>query len=110
MVILVMRLPQQLHCSIDLDHCCPRHAWPEERHRELSDAARQSPCHRDRRAASALGTFFVASQQAQTFQYRRGKGLVSGAHADIGEDKTAGGIIIPDSAKEKPSEGEILSV
>jgi hypothetical protein len=33
-----------------------------------------------------------------------------GAHADIGEDKTAGGIIIPDSAKEKPSEGEILSV
>jgi Chaperonin 10 Kd subunit len=28
----------------------------------------------------------------------------------IGEDKTAGGIIIPDSAKEKPSEGEILSV
>jgi hypothetical protein len=33
-----------------------------------------------------------------------------GAHADIGEDKTAGGIIIPDSAKEKPSQGEILSV
>src|SRR6266446_4174610 len=31
-----------------------------------------------------------------------------GAHADIGEDKTAGGIIIPDSAKEKPSQGEIL--
>jgi len=26
------------------------------------------------------------------------------------EEKTAGGIIIPDSAKEKPSEGEILSV
>jgi chaperonin GroES len=26
------------------------------------------------------------------------------------EDKTAGGIIIPDSAKEKPSQGEILSV
>ena len=35
---------------------------------------------------------------------------IPGAHADIGEDKTAGGIIIPDSAKEKPSEGEILSV
>ena len=26
------------------------------------------------------------------------------------EDKTAGGIIIPDSAKEKPAEGEIVSV
>ena len=26
------------------------------------------------------------------------------------EDKTAGGIIIPDTAKEKPSEGEIISV
>ena len=25
------------------------------------------------------------------------------------EDKTAGGLIIPDSAKEKPSEGEIVS-
>jgi chaperonin GroES len=26
------------------------------------------------------------------------------------EEKTAGGIIIPDTAKEKPSEGEVLSV
>ena len=26
------------------------------------------------------------------------------------EDKTAGGIIIPDSAKEKPSQGDIVSV
>ena len=26
------------------------------------------------------------------------------------EEKTSGGIIIPDTAKEKPSEGEILSV
>ena len=26
------------------------------------------------------------------------------------EEKTAGGILIPDSAKEKPSQGEILSV
>jgi len=26
------------------------------------------------------------------------------------EDKTAGGIIIPDSAKEKPAEGEIVAV
>ncbi len=26
------------------------------------------------------------------------------------EEKTAGGIIIPDSAKEKPSEGEVVSV
>ncbi|MBB5514091.1 chaperonin GroES [Rubricella aquisinus] len=27
-----------------------------------------------------------------------------------GEEKTAGGLIIPDSAKEKPSEGEIVAV
>jgi len=27
-----------------------------------------------------------------------------------GEEKTKGGLIIPDSAKEKPSEGEIVSV
>ena len=26
------------------------------------------------------------------------------------EDKTAGGIIIPDTAKEKPSQGEIIAV
>ncbi|MBO6734340.1 MAG: co-chaperone GroES, partial [Roseitalea sp.] len=26
------------------------------------------------------------------------------------EEKTAGGIIIPDTAKEKPSEGEIIAV
>ena len=27
-----------------------------------------------------------------------------------GEEKTAGGIIIPDTAKEKPSEGKIIAV
>jgi chaperonin GroES len=27
-----------------------------------------------------------------------------------GEDKTKGGLIIPDSAKEKPSEGEVVAV
>ena len=27
-----------------------------------------------------------------------------------GEDKTAGGLIIPDNAKEKPQEGEVVSV
>jgi chaperonin GroES len=27
-----------------------------------------------------------------------------------GEDKTTGGLIIPDSAKEKPQEGEVVSV
>ena len=27
-----------------------------------------------------------------------------------GEEKTAGGIIIPDSAKEKPSEGKVIAV
>ena len=28
----------------------------------------------------------------------------------VAEEKTAGGIIIPDSAKEKPSEGEVVAV
>ncbi len=27
-----------------------------------------------------------------------------------GEEKTAGGLIIPDAAKEKPSEGEVVSI
>ena len=27
-----------------------------------------------------------------------------------GEEKTAGGLIIPDAAKEKPAEGEVVSV
>ena len=27
-----------------------------------------------------------------------------------GEEKTAGGIIIPDSAKEKPAEGEVVEI
>ena len=27
-----------------------------------------------------------------------------------GEEKTAGGLIIPDTAKEKPAEGEVISV
>jgi chaperonin GroES len=29
---------------------------------------------------------------------------------DASEDKTAGGLIIPDSAKEKPQEGEVVAV
>ena len=28
----------------------------------------------------------------------------------VGEDKTKGGIIIPDTAKEKPQEGEVIAV
>ncbi len=28
----------------------------------------------------------------------------------LGEEKTSGGIIIPDSAKEKPQEGEVIAV
>src|SRR5437660_2779433 len=36
-----------------------------------------------------------------------GRVVVTGIDAD---DKSAGGIIIPDTAKEKPSEGEVISV
>src|SRR5882762_9832466 len=50
---VVLRLPQQHHCGIDLYHRCFRHAWPEGRHRDIQIAAPQSPCHRDRRAALA---------------------------------------------------------
>ena len=31
-------------------------------------------------------------------------------HPRDGEEKTAGGIIIPDTAKEKPSEGKVIAV
>ena len=41
------------------------------------------------------------------FRPLHGRVLVRRIEAD---EKTAGGIIIPDSAKEKPSEGEIVSV
>ena len=30
--------------------------------------------------------------------------------SDVSEDKTAGGIIIPDTAKEKPHEGKVVAV
>ena len=34
----------------------------------------------------------------------------SSSAASTGEEKTKGGIIIPDTAKEKPQEGEIIAV
>ncbi len=52
----------------------------------------------------------MAGRSGETCRHERRPNRAPGAQADIGEDKTAGGIIIPDSAKEKPSQGEILSV
>jgi hypothetical protein len=73
-------------------------------------AARQSPSHRDRRVASALEPSLWRRSKFKHFNTAVEQVWFPGAHADIGEDKTAGGIIIPDTAKEKPSQGEITAV
>jgi chaperonin GroES len=44
---------------------------------------------------------------AQTFKPLNDRVLVKRINA---EDKTAGGILIPDNAKEKPSEGRVVAV
>ncbi len=50
---------------------------------------------------------FVLEENDMTFRPLHDRILVRRIEA---EEKTAGGIIIPDNAKEKPSEGEIVSV
>jgi chaperonin GroES len=61
-------------------------------------------------ATVASKTIFVARQQkvlSMTFRPLHDRVLVRRIEA---AEKTAGGIIIPDTAKEKPQEGEIVSV
>jgi len=41
----------------------------------------------------------MAGRSGETCRHERRPNRAPGAQADIGEDKTAGGIIIPDSAK-----------
>jgi chaperonin GroES len=50
---------------------------------------------------------FVHEENEMTFRPLHDRILVRRIEA---EEKTAGGIIIPDTAKEKPSEGEVIAV
>jgi len=50
---------------------------------------------------------FVLEENDMTFRPLHDRILVRRLEA---EEKTAGGIIIPDTAKEKPSEGEVIAV
>jgi chaperonin GroES len=56
---------------------------------------------------SAKIHFYVSGGKSMTFRPLHDRVLVRRIEAS---EKTAGGIIIPDAAKEKPSEGEIVSV
>jgi chaperonin GroES len=49
----------------------------------------------------------MAREKSMNFRPLHDRVLVRRIEAD---EKTAGGIIIPDSAKEKPSEGEVVAV
>jgi chaperonin GroES len=61
-----------------------------------SDAARRN-----------LKNLFVHEENDMTFRPLHDRILVRRIEA---EEKTAGGIIIPDTAKEKPQEGEVIAV
>jgi len=54
-----------------------------------------------------LKNLFVQKENDMTFRPLHDRVLVRRIEAD---EKTAGGIIIPDTAKEKPQEGEIIAV
>jgi len=54
-----------------------------------------------------LNNLFVLKENDMTFRPLHDRILVRRIEA---EEKTAGGIIIPDTAKEKPQEGEVIAV
>jgi chaperonin GroES len=54
-----------------------------------------------------LKNLFVLKENDMTFRPLHDRILVRRIEAD---EKTAGGIIIPDTAKEKPQEGEVIAV
>ena len=54
-----------------------------------------------------LNNLFVLKENDMTFRPLHDRVLVRRVEA---EEKTAGGIIIPDTAKEKPQEGEVVAV
>ncbi len=58
-------------------------------------------------AEEPLEDMFVPKENDMTFRPLHDRILVRRIEA---EEKTAGGIIIPDTAKEKPQEGEVIAV
>jgi len=65
-----------------------------------------APVRPDRRGGTSQN-LFVFEENDMTFRPLHDRILVRRIEAD---EKTAGGIIIPDTAKEKPSEGEVIAV
>jgi chaperonin GroES len=59
--------------------------------------------------ALSADTLVKSARQEDTMKFRPLHDRVVVKRIDA-EEKTAGGIIIPDSAKEKPSQGEVISV
>jgi chaperonin GroES len=59
------------------------------------------------RSGGTSHNLFVPKENDMTFRPLHDRVLVRRIEAD---EKTAGGIIIPDTAKEKPQEGEIIAV
>jgi chaperonin GroES len=65
-----------------------------------------APLHSDRRGGTSQN-LFVLEENDMTFRPLHDRILVRRIETD---EKTAGGIIIPDTAKEKPQEGEVIAV
>jgi chaperonin GroES len=59
------------------------------------------------RCGGYLKNLFIQEENDMTFRPLHDRILVRCIEAD---EKTAGGIIIPDTAKEKPQEGEVIAV
>jgi chaperonin GroES len=59
------------------------------------------------RSGGTSHNLFVQKENDMTFRPLHDRILVRRVEAD---EKTAGGIIIPDTAKEKPQEGEVIAV
>src|SRR5690606_14025418 len=83
----------------------------KERFETLSSIARclkgRAPFRTSGRSGGTSQQLFVLEENDMTFRPLHDRILVRRLEA---EEKTAGGIIIPDTAKEKPSEGEVIAV
>jgi chaperonin GroES len=69
--------------------------------------ARERPQGPSKGAASAKSPVLISQEDHMKFRPLHDRVVVKRIEAD---EKTAGGIIIPDTAKEKPQQGEIVSV
>ena len=67
----------------------------------------RAPCRTPVRCGGTSQNLFVLKENEMTFRPLHDRILVRRIEA---EEKTAGGIIIPDTAKEKPQEGEVIAV